>query len=255
MALANDFSSAAPKTRRQLTLAITTLFSYRAPSVSRALWFPGSIESPGQQFLPIIYDRSLTVRHAGDIKLLRGLRSKAKVWLGQVAGLMLGGVLMTTHPHASPLTLLFFRLGIAVLAVPILALTLYGQAFYGSVAGTITDQPAAALSGVADQLLNRVPGMYRTDAVLSQAVDTLSVEELPVNGRNITSFTALVPGPDSISEFRVHAGLAIAIGRAATHAQVIHYVPNVTQNPLSYAMLQNGVQPHNETSTSTLGDL
>jgi trimeric autotransporter adhesin len=41
----------------------------------------------------------------------------------------------------------------------------------------------------------------------------------------------------------------------ATDAQVINDVPNVTQNPLFYAMLQNGVQPRNETSTSTLGDL
>jgi hypothetical protein len=41
----------------------------------------------------------------------------------------------------------------------------------------------------------------------------------------------------------------------ATDAQVINNVPNMTQNPLFYAMLQNGVQPRNETSTSTLGDL
>jgi hypothetical protein len=41
----------------------------------------------------------------------------------------------------------------------------------------------------------------------------------------------------------------------ATDAQVINDVPNVTQIPLFYAMLQNGVQPRNETSTSTLGDL
>jgi hypothetical protein len=41
----------------------------------------------------------------------------------------------------------------------------------------------------------------------------------------------------------------------ATDAQVIDAVTNVTQNPLFYAMLQNGVQPHNQTSTSTLGDL
>ena len=41
----------------------------------------------------------------------------------------------------------------------------------------------------------------------------------------------------------------------ATNSQVINDVPNVTQNPLFYAMLQNGVQLRNETSTSTLGDL
>jgi len=41
----------------------------------------------------------------------------------------------------------------------------------------------------------------------------------------------------------------------ATDTQLIDDVPNVTQNPLSDAMLQNGVQRRTETSTSTLGDL
>jgi hypothetical protein len=41
----------------------------------------------------------------------------------------------------------------------------------------------------------------------------------------------------------------------ATDAQIINDVPNVKQNPLFYAMLQNGVQPRSGTSTSTLGDL
>ena len=37
----------------------------------------------------------------------------------------------------------------------------------------------------------------------------------------------------------------------ATTSAVINDIPNVTQNPLYYAMLQNGVQPRNETSSST----
>src|SRR4029077_2056190 len=37
----------------------------------------------------------------------------------------------------------------------------------------------------------------------------------------------------------------------ATAAQVIDAIPNITQNPLYYAMLQNGVQPRNETAAST----
>jgi trimeric autotransporter adhesin len=37
----------------------------------------------------------------------------------------------------------------------------------------------------------------------------------------------------------------------ATGTAVIDAVPNVTQNPLFYAMLQNGVQPRNETANST----
>jgi hypothetical protein len=57
-------------------------------------------------------------------------------------------------------------------------------------------------------------------------------------------------------------GLAIATGQTArldmtnaTDAEVTNDVPNVMQNPLFYAVLQNGVQPRNETSTTTLGDL
>jgi hypothetical protein len=37
----------------------------------------------------------------------------------------------------------------------------------------------------------------------------------------------------------------------ATNSQVIDEIPNVTQNPLYYAGLQNGVQPRNNTSNST----
>jgi trimeric autotransporter adhesin len=36
----------------------------------------------------------------------------------------------------------------------------------------------------------------------------------------------------------------------ATAAQVIHAVPNITQNPMYYAMLQNGVQPRNQNFSS-----
>jgi hypothetical protein len=141
----------------------------------------------------------------------------------------------------------------------------FGQAFYGSVVGTIRDQSGAALrgatisltntgtgerrqtqSGAAGeyQFLNLVPGMYRVEAEqsgfkkvtredvevtvsgavradlsmqlgdvtqtvevsaaapllqtenanLSQVVNSRSVQELPVNGRNILNLTALVPG-------------------------------------------------------------
>ncbi len=142
---------------------------------------------------------------------------------------------------------------------------LFGQAFYGSVVGTVTDQSGASLRGASVslanagtgerhqtqsgvggdyQFLNLVPGMYRVEveqsgfkkatrdnvevtvsgavradvamqlgdvtqsvevqatapllqtenASLSQVVSTRSVEELPVNGRNIMNLSALVPG-------------------------------------------------------------
>ena len=38
---------------------------------------------------------------------------------------------------------------------------------------------------------------------------------------------------------------------SSIEAKVIDAIPNITQNPLYYAMLQNGVQPRNETAAST----
>src|SRR5689334_9558079 len=92
---------------------------------------------------------------------------------------------MTRHPQASRLTLVFFRIGIILVVIPILALTLYGQAFYGSIVGTITDQSGGAVHGAVVvltntgtgerhqavsgaggeyQFLNLVPGTYRVEA-------------------------------------------------------------------------------------------
>src|SRR4051794_29222207 len=158
-----------------------------------------------------------------------------------------------------------FRIGFSLTIVPILAATLYGQAFYGTVVGTVTDQSGAALRGAAVtltnagtgvrnqvqagangeyQFLNLVPGPYRVDveqsgfkkatlpnievtvsgtvradismqlgdvtqsvevsaaapllqtenANLSHVVNSRSVDELPVNGRNVMNLIALVPG-------------------------------------------------------------
>jgi hypothetical protein len=149
--------------------------------------------------------------------------------------------------------------------VSMMASPLFGQAFYGSVVGTIADPSGASVSGATVtltnaatgekrdtrsgaggeyQFLNLVPGNYKvqaeqtgfkkaaresvevtvsgtiradismqlgdiTQAVeveatapllqtengnLSQVINNRSVEELPLNGRNILSLTALVPG-------------------------------------------------------------
>ena len=61
----------------------------------------------------------------------------------------------------SPLPLILSRVGIAVVAIPVLVLTLYGQAFYGSVVGTITDQSGAALAGTTVVLTNVATGERR----------------------------------------------------------------------------------------------
>jgi len=149
--------------------------------------------------------------------------------------------------------------------IPLVATSLVGQAFYGSIVGTVTDQSNAAVHGATVtltnmgteerhqtltgafggyQFLNLIPGNYKVDveqvgfkratreqvevtvagavradismqvgdvtqsvevqasaallqtenANLSQVVNSRSVEELPVNGRNILNLAALVPG-------------------------------------------------------------
>ena len=158
-----------------------------------------------------------------------------------------------------------FRFALLTTLLVIVSASLFSQAFYGSVVGTITDQSSAALTGAQViltnvdtgerrqaqsgsggeyQFLNLVPGRYRVEvertgfkratrdnievtvsgatradismrlgevtqsvevhaeasllqtenANLSQVVNTRSIEELPVNGRNILNLTALVPG-------------------------------------------------------------
>jgi len=153
----------------------------------------------------------------------------------------------------------------AALALFVSTAPAFGQAFYGSIVGTVTDQSSAAVRGAtvtltnvgtderhqaptgaegAYQFLNLIPGTYRVDveqsgfkratreqvevtvagvvradismqvgdvtqtvevqatapllqtenANLSQVVNSRSVEELPVNGRNILNLAALVPG-------------------------------------------------------------
>jgi hypothetical protein len=149
--------------------------------------------------------------------------------------------------------------------IPFLVVSLFGQAFHGSIVGTVTDPSNAAVNGAAVtltnigtderhqtltdvvggyQFLNLIPGNYRVEvalagfkratrdqvevtvasavradismqvgdvtqtvevqataallqtenANLSQVVNSRSVEELPVNGRNILNLAALVPG-------------------------------------------------------------
>ena len=179
---------------------------------------------------------------------------------------------------------------------------LFGQAFYGSVVGTVTDQSGAALSGAAVNLtnvstsekhqtqsgaggdyefLNLVPGTYRVEvqqtgfkkatrenvevtvsgavradismqigdvtqsvevqatapllqtenASLSQVVNTRSVEELPVNGRNIMNLTEVVPGVvpqgttsgDAVTGKNIFAAGNYQIGGGAANQSAAYY--------------------------------
>src|SRR5438045_263872 len=64
------------------------------------------------------------------------------------------GVPMKRHLKAPPVKRLLFTIGILLVVVPILPLILYGQAFYGSVVGTISDQSGGTLSGASVTLTN-----------------------------------------------------------------------------------------------------
>src|SRR4051794_38624686 len=95
---------------------------------------------------------------------------------------------MTFKPSVCTLVSLFSRIGLSLAILPILVLNLYGQSFYGSVVGTISDPSGAALRGAAVtltntatgvkndaqagasgeyQFLNLVPGNYRVDVELT----------------------------------------------------------------------------------------
>jgi len=160
---------------------------------------------------------------------------------------------------------LLVLLCVSALGLTIISAPLFGQAFYGSLVGSVIDQSGAAVTAAVVmltntgtqerhqgttgtdggyQFLNLVPGTYRVDVTqagfkhatrerievtvasavradismqlgdvtqtvevqatapllqtengnLSQVVNNRSVEELPVNGRNILNLAALVPG-------------------------------------------------------------
>ena len=65
---------------------------------------------------------------------------------------------MTKHQNESPATIVFMRIGLILVMIPILALSLYGQAFYGSILGTITDQSGGTLRGSLVTLTNSATG-------------------------------------------------------------------------------------------------
>ena len=99
---------------------------------------------------------------------------------------------------------------------------------------------------------------------------TIQSRAVAVNAEVVTTNSGLENATDQTASVDVNLNVGTAGATAevaaqiqpnssavtnATDAQVVNNVPNVTQNPLFYATLQNSVQPRNETSTSTLGDL
>jgi hypothetical protein len=139
---------------------------------------------------------------------------------------------------------LALRLALFPAIVAISAAPLFGQALYGSDV-TLTNQSSAAGNDATVTLTNVGIGSANTTAprpgiTLSEAVRRTNgatfYDGLPANSAS----------GDLVNSNTLTHG---------TEAQVTNDVPNVTQNLLFHAMLQNGVQPHIGTTTSTLGDL
>jgi hypothetical protein len=167
---------------------------------------------------------------------------------------------------------LTLRLALLVAIVFVSAAPVFSQAFYGSIAGTITDHSNKNVFAARNYQIGG--GIAKRSATYYEGVPANSALDNLVN---------MTPVPGSISEFRAPAELTTATGqttrldgnlkvgmvrttvkvaaqaseiqtnRDATAAQVINDVTNVIQNPFC-AMLQNGVQPSSDMSTSTLGD-
>lgn len=172
---------------------------------------------------------------------------------------------------------LTLRLALLVAIVFASAAPVFSRAFYGSIVGTITDQSDKKIFAARNYQIGG--GIAKQGSTYYESVPANSAAGNRVN---------MAPIQDSIAEFRVRADLATATDQAARqdenlkvgteratveaaaqaakiqtesnaatnakNAQDINDAANVTQNPLFCAILQNGVQPRSETSTSSLGD-
>ena len=68
---------------------------------------------------------------------------------------------ITKHRRALEFMPAFWRLGMVLVFVPLFALGLYSQAFYGSLVGTITDPSGAVVPGAAVTLTNTETGVQQ----------------------------------------------------------------------------------------------
>jgi hypothetical protein len=176
-----------------------------------------------------------------------------------------------------------FALFAAIVAIS--AVPLFGQAPYRFVVGSVKNQFSAATVSSANNIF--AAGNHRIGGGMANQGATYC-DGVPANSAP-GNLVNIAPNPNAILEFGVHAALTIATYRIArmdlnpkvstmgaaaevatqsTHiqadgnavangmeAQGTKDVPSLTQNPLFYAMLQNGAQPRSGTFTSTLGDL
>jgi Carboxypeptidase regulatory-like domain len=153
---------------------------------------------------------------------------------------------------------------------------LYAQIRSGTITGTVEDQSGAIIADaevvVTDTGTNITFPAKTTQAGLYTvpylAAGTYSVS---ITKTGFESYQASGVHVDSSETVRIDAKLQVgstgtkvdvvaavetlqtdsSTVAGATNSQVIEAVPNVTQNPMYYAMLQNGVVPRNRTADST----
>jgi hypothetical protein len=178
---------------------------------------------------------------------------------------------------AGPLTRILSRIGVVLAAIPILALGLYGQAFYGSVVGTVTDPSGGALVGVAVtltngatgerrqtragaagdyQFLNLVPGAYRVD-VEQGGFKKATRDNIEVNVSGTVRADIAMQHGDVTQTVEVEATAALLQTENANLSQVVNSravqdLPVNGRNTMNLAALVPGVVPQGTTEGNAI---
>jgi hypothetical protein len=163
-----------------------------------------------------------------------------------------------------------------LLCLFLLAPALYAQIRSGTITGTVQDQSGAIIADaeilVTDTGTNITFPAKTTQAGLytvpylaagtySVSITKIGFESYQASGVHVdSSETVRIDAKLQVGSTGTKVDVVAAVETlqtdssnvaGAVNAQVIDAIPNVTQNPLYYAMLQNGVQPRNETASST----
>ncbi len=152
----------------------------------------------------------------------------------------------------------------------------FAQIRSGTITGGVTDPSHAAIQDAVITVINTATTISNTTRTTQAGAYTVPYLEtgtysITIVKQGFETFQTTGVRLDSSQTARVDATLMIGSTGAkvevvgsvellqtdtssvsgAIGSQVIDSIPNITQNPLYYAGLQNGVQPRNETSTST----
>jgi hypothetical protein len=152
----------------------------------------------------------------------------------------------------------------------------YGQIRSGTITGTVKDASGAVVASASVSIVNQETNIDSSAKTTESGQFTFPY--LPAGPYTVTvsapgfvvfkesgislatsqtvrvDATLKVTGVETAVEVEARATTIQTDSTSVTgaiQAQVIDSIPNVTQNPLYYAMLQNGVQPRNQTSAST----